>query len=184
MIAQHIKNGATVLERWLLNQGKYKTALYVRSFRGIAPVQDGSEAARLHAEHDANRLCDKLGLDRGTQMVINHVMDESCFDQYWESLEKWINNFVDLNELERKRQQIIDQSTSSWTIEQIHSWGYTSDAILTTKIVSYGRFGIRPKEVEFWKFPDGEMYTNSQGAAYAMKAGFYDDLLNDLIKEL
>ena len=72
MIPVTLKQGATKLERWLLNKGEFKKAMDVRVFRGIAVFNTEDESILNHWKtHYYNRVVSKIGIEM--QIIYDHI---------------------------------------------------------------------------------------------------------------
>jgi hypothetical protein len=164
MIPAHIKQGASKLERWLLNQEKYKLALKIRAYRGIANMDSDDESILSHwREYYYNRVAKIIGVEMS--IISEHISDTYDFNRDWDELIEWMDNDVDYTEF-NKRMERRDKYLKSLTVSDLQAMGYDCDAHLYSD--DYGQ--------EWWKFPNGERIPNWDGLSYAITLGILDEL--------
>ena len=164
MIPVTLKQGATKLERWLLNKGEFKKAMDVRVFRGIAVFNTEDESILNHWKtHYYNRVVSKIGIEM--QIIYDHILDTEDFDRDWQALSDWMDDDVDYTEYNKMMERRTNY-LNNLKISDIHGMGYTSNAHLY-----FDQYGN-----ERYKFPDGDDYPNRDGRGYALKLGILNEL--------
>lgn len=174
MIPIPVKEGATALERWLLNHGRFRKALDIRSYRGIAAFDERSdeEAMKASREKYYKKVSDIVGTEG--QMILDHIEDASDYDEIWSSLHDWMDDRPDYTAYE-KMQQRREAWLNTLTVSDIHAMGYRSSAFLYSKTIP-GRYGWDDQQEEVYKFSDGDEYREQDGRAYAVKLGIINEL--------
>ena len=162
LIPKHITKGCTKLEYSLLLQGRYYTALHVRSLRGIAILDERSPDS--HKEAELIRWTKRLGeITNNADNINEHITNTDKCDYNWQSLRAWIDNDVlyddDGDEQRYKwlNSLTIHDVQRKFPPGDIGTW-FTRDDYLN-------RF--RFQEVEYWKFKDGTVLRYDEGLSYA-----------------
>lgn len=156
-IPKPVRDGASMLERYLLNRGRVETALLVRAYRGIA-VAGGDEEATAYYRDKYFKKMEHI-TKAPSKIIYTHIDDTSDFDTYWPKLEEFIDVLTgDIHE-RLQREAMEDRARNFLRAASVHTvmnMGFTAEGVWY-----YDSLGV-----EYFKFKDGHSVRWNDAVSY------------------
>jgi len=168
-IPKHLRDGASMLERYLLNRGKVTLALHVRHMRGIAIADGDADAVHFYKKRYINKLL-KI-TEAPLKICTTHVIDVRGNTE-WDDLSTWYLDNVQPDctyedDVKKKRAENFLKAAS---IYHLRNLGFYCD----------GSWKSDVNGIEAFYFPDGTKLLWYDGLSYIVKLGRLNEFIDGI----
>lgn len=167
-IPKPVRDGASMLERYLLNRGRVETALLVRAYRGIAIAGGDEEATAYYRIKSFKKLEHITGAP--SKIIYTHIDDDSDFDPYWIKLEEFIESRKEDVYERMQREAMEDRARNFLRAASVHTvmnMGFTAEGVWY-----YDALGV-----ECFKFKDGSSVRWDDAVSYIAHLGRFNEFI-------